>query len=114
MYKYSERPKTLAERRFKDDVLEELKGRRLTEVINLQQANSLIINKSQIGKIHKVLVEGTSKRSKDFMNGRNDHNTKVVFPKGNVQKCDFVMVKINDCTTATLLGDVVEILKPAQ
>ena len=114
MYKYSERPKTLAERRFKDDVLEELKGRRLTEVINLQQANSLIINKSQIGKIHKVLVEGTSKRSKDFMNGRNDHNTKVVFPKGNFKKCDFVMVKINDCTTATLLGDVVEILKPAQ
>ena len=114
MYKYSERPKTLAERRFKDDVLEELKGSRLTEVINLQQANSLVINKSQIGKIHKVLVEGTSKRSKDFMNGRNDHNTKVVFPKGNFKKCDFVMVKINDCTTATLLGDVVEILKPAQ
>jgi len=114
MYKYSERPKTLAERRFKDSVPEDIKGSRLTEVIDLQQANSLVINKNRIGKIYKVLVEGTSKRSDDFMNGRNDHNTKVVFPKGNFEKCDYVMVKINDCTTATLLGEVVEVCQPSK
>ncbi|HIP32364.1 MAG TPA: tRNA (N6-isopentenyl adenosine(37)-C2)-methylthiotransferase MiaB [Crocinitomicaceae bacterium] len=114
MYKYSERPKTLAERRYEDNVPEEVKGSRLTEVINLQQANALVINKKKIGKTYKVLVEGTSKRSDDFMDGRNDHNTKVVFPKGDFGKCDYVMVKINDCTTATLKGEVVEICKPSK
>ena len=113
MYKYSERPKTLAERRYDDNVSEELKGSRLTEVINLQQANSLELNKEMIGTIQKVLVEGTSKRSNDFMSGRNDGNTKTVFPSGEFSKGDYVLVKINDCTTATLLGDVTEVLKPS-
>ena len=113
MYKYSERPKTLAERRFEDNVPDEIKGTRLTEVINLQQQNSLEKNTAQIGKIHKVLVEGESKRSDDFMSGRNDHNTKVVFPKGESKKSDYVLVKITDCTTATLLGEIVEIVKPS-
>ena len=113
IYKYSERPKTLAARRFEDNVPEEIKGARLTEVIDLQQANSLVSNKKQIGRIHKVLVEGVSKRSEEHMSGRNDHNTKVVFPEGNFGKCDYVMVKITDCTTATLLGEVVEILTPS-
>ncbi len=114
MYKYSERPKTLAERRYEDNVPEEVKGSRLTEVINIQRDNSHIKNKQQIGKIHKVLVEGTSKRSDDFMSGRNDHNTRVIFPKGDFGVCDYVMVKLTDCTTATLLGEVVEILKPTK
>ncbi len=114
MYKYSERPKTLAERRYEDNVPEKVKGSRLTEVINLQQANALVINKKKIGKTYKVLVEGTSKRSDDFMDGRNDHNTKVVFPKGDFGKSDYVMVKIIDCTTATLKGEVVEVCKPSK
>ena len=112
MYKYSERPKTLAERRFDDNVPEVIKSSRLTEIINVQRNNSLIKNKLQIGKTHKVLVEGTSKRSEDFMSGRNDHNNRVIFPKGEFGVCDYVLVKITDCTTATLLGEVVEILKP--
>ena len=110
MYKYSERPKTLAERRFQDSVSDHIKGERLTEVINLQQAHSLESNKKQIGKIHKVLVEGVSKRSTEHMTGRNDHNTKVVFPKGNSINGDYVLVKIKDCTSATLLGQIIEII----
>lgn len=114
MYKYSERPKTLAERRFEDNVPEEVKGARLTEVIDLQRSNSAVKNKAQIGRIHKVLVEGTSKRSEEHMSGRNDHNTKVVFPMGDSKKGDYVLVKITDCTTATLLGEITEILEPAK
>lgn len=111
MYKYSERPKTLAERRYEDNVPDEVKGARLTEIINTQQANSLEVNQRQIGEIHKVLVEGYSKRSEDDMAGRNDHNTTVIFPKGNFGKCDYVLVEIKTCTAATLQGEVVEILK---
>lgn len=114
MYKYSERPKTLAERRFEDNVPEETKAKRLTEIIDIQRATGSLINQSQIGKIQKVLVEGTSKKSEDFMDGRNDHSTKVVFPKGDFGIRDYVMVKITDCTTATLLGEVVEVLKPSK
>ena len=110
MYKYSERPKTLAERRFQDSVPDTIKGKRLTEVIDLQQRHSLAANKKQIGKVHKVLVEGVSKRSNEHMSGRNDHNTKVVFPKGKSNKGDYVLVKIMDCTSATLLGDIIEIM----
>lgn len=112
MFKYSERPKTLAERRFDDDVPEEVKGRRLTEVINKQLEHSLLSNQKQIGKIDKVLVEGPSKRSEDFFCGRNGRNSMVIFPKGDLKKGDYVMVKINDCTSATLLGEVVEKCTP--
>lgn len=108
MYKYSERPKTLAERRFEDNVSEEDKGRRLTEVIDLQQKHSLAANKNHVGKIQKVLIEGRSKKSEDHLSGRNDHNVKVVFPKGNAKAGDYVNVKITDCTAATLLGEIVE------
>src|SRR5690606_13959367 len=83
MYKYSERPKTLAERRFEDNIPEEIKSARLTEVIDLQLSHAMASNKNQIGKIHKVLIEGFSKRSEDFLSGRNEYNTKTVFPKGN-------------------------------
>ena len=112
MYTYSERPKTLAERRFEDSVPEKTKSKRLTEIIDLQRSNSAKQNLKQVGKIHKVLIEGPSKRSEVHMSGRNDHNTKVVFPMENSKKGDYVLVKITDCTTATLLGEIVEILEP--
>ncbi|MFT5777945.1 MAG: tRNA-2-methylthio-N6-dimethylallyladenosine synthase [Crocinitomicaceae bacterium] len=114
MYKYSERPKTLAERRFEDNVPEEVKSARLTEIIDLQQVHSLERNKAYIGRIMKILVEGPSKREPEsYMSGRNEQNTKTVFPRGDFDKGSYVMVIINDCTAATLLGEVVEILQPA-
>ena len=114
MFKYSERPKTLAERRYDDDVSDEVKGRRLNEVIEKQLAHSLTSHKRQIGKRVKVLVEGKSKRSDEHMCGRDGRNSMVVFPVGNFDKGTYVMVEIKDCTSATLLGDVVEILEPTQ
>lgn len=108
MYKYSERPKTLAERRFEDNVPEEEKGRRLSEVIALQMQNSHEANQRALGKIFKVLIEGTSKKSKDEFCGRNDQNTMIVFPKGESKIGDFVMVKVKECTSATLIGEIVE------
>jgi len=105
MFKYSERPKTLAERRFKDNVDEKTKSRRLTEIIAIQQKHSLISNQNQIGQIQKILVEGSSKRSEDFLCGRNDKNCMVVFPKINCKKGEYVFVEINSCTSATLLGE---------
>ena len=112
MYMYSERPKTLAERKFKDDVPESIKASRLTQIIDKQRAYSLANNKKQIGKISKVLIEGYSKKSKDDMSGRDERNSVVVFPKGNFEKGQYVLVKIKDCTSSTLLGDVIEVCKP--
>jgi len=107
MFKYSERPKTLAERRFDDDVPEEVKGRRLNEIIEKQLAHSLKSNQKQIGTIQKVLIEGPSKRSEEHLCGRTGRNSMVVFPKGSYQKAQYVMVRIDDCTSATLIGEVV-------
>lgn len=107
MYKYSERPKTLAERKFEDDVPEEVKQRRLQEVIDLQQAHSLEIMQQQIGKTEVILVEKVSRRSDDQMVGRTDRNHKVVFDRGNAKVGDYLKVKITDCTSATLFGDVI-------
>ena len=104
MFKYSERPNTLAQRKYKDDVEEKIKSKRLTEIINLQQKHSLHNNKKQIGLIKEILVEGVSKKSKDFLFGRTTQNTVVVFPKENIQIGDFINVKISDCTSATLIG----------
>lgn len=114
MYKYSERPKTLAERRFEDNVPEDVKGKRLIEIIDLQQKHSLEHHQSKIGQIQKVLVEGPSKRSEEDMAGRNDENVRVIFPKGDAKKCDYVMVEITECTAATLKGRLVEILPPTK
>lgn len=110
MFEYSERPKTLAERKYEDDVPKEVKNRRLTEIIDLQREHSLLSNQKRIGEIHEVLVEGDSRRSEEEWVGRNTFNTKVVFPKvagREIKKCDYVMVKITDCTSATLLGELV-------
>lgn len=107
MYKYSERPKTLAERKFEDDVTEEVKQRRLQEVIDLQQAHSLEVTQEQIGKTEVILVENVSRRSDKQMVGRTDRNHKVVFDRGNAKVGDYLKVKITDCTSATLFGDVI-------
>ncbi|MFM7681538.1 MAG: TRAM domain-containing protein, partial [Bacteroidota bacterium] len=110
MFKYSERPKTLAERKFEDDVAEEVKGRRLNEVIEKQLKSSLLSNQRQIGTTQKVLIEGPSKRSEEHYCGRTGRNSMTVFPNNNFHKGQYVMVKINDCTSATLLGEVVSVL----
>jgi tRNA-2-methylthio-N6-dimethylallyladenosine synthase len=107
MFSYSERPKTLAERKYKDDVPQEVKNRRLTEIVNLQRGNSGIKTAQGVGKIHKVLVEGFSKKSEDMLMGRNSQNFVVVFPKGHYKKGDYVMVKATHCTTSTLIGEVI-------
>ena len=107
MFKYSERPKTLAERRYKDDVPEEVKGQRLNEIIEKQLAHSLASNQRMVGTIQKVLIEGNSKRSADHLCGRTGSNAMVVFPKENEEKGNYVQVRITDCTSATLLGEIV-------
>lgn len=107
MYMYSERPKTLAERKFKDDIPEEVKRERLTEIINLQQEHSLKAHKKLIGTVQEVLIEGLSRRSDQDQMGRNSGNVKVVFPKTDIQIGNYVKVKITDCTSATLLGEAI-------
>lgn len=107
MYTYSERPKTLAERKYEDDVPEEVKSRRLTEIIALQRANSLLSNEKQVGQIQEVLVESVSKKSADEFAGRNPFNARVVFPKKDVKAGDYITVKINSCTSATLIGEII-------
>ena len=108
MYKYSERPKTLAERRFEDDVPDDVKGRRLEEIINKQLKHSLILNERQIGSIHKVLIEGHSKRSTEDYCGRTGGNKMVIFPKSSIEKGSYVHVIISSCTSATLFGEIIE------
>lgn len=107
MFAYSERPKTMAERQFEDDVPEEVKKRRLTEIIDLQQIHSEQRTKAQVGKVHRVLIEHTSKRDEDKWMGRNTQNTVVVFPKGNHKPGEYVNVKVESCTKTTLIGVVV-------
>lgn len=104
MFKYSERPDTLAQKKLKDDVREDVKSARLKEIIDLQQQLSHKSNKKDIGKTFEVLVEGTSKKSKEFLMGRNSQNKVVVFPKETYAKGNYVHVKITGCTTATLIG----------
>ncbi|MEO6902721.1 MAG: tRNA (N6-isopentenyl adenosine(37)-C2)-methylthiotransferase MiaB [Bacteroidia bacterium] len=107
MFAYSERPKTLAERKFEDDVPEEIKKRRLQEVVDLQQKNSAERTKLGLGKIHRVLVERVSKKSVTELSGRNSQNSVVVFPKGNYKPGDYVNILVTACTSATLIGRAV-------
>ena len=107
MFAYSERPGTLAARKIADDVPEEVKKRRLTEIIDLQQAHSLYRTQAQVGNTVEVLIEGNSKKSDQEWMGRNSQNTVVVFPKEDYKIGDFVMVKITDCTSTTLIGKAV-------
>lgn len=107
MFSYSERPNTQAQRKLKDDVPEEIKKRRLQEIIKKQMKHSLIRNQEQIGKTHKVLVEGVSKKSENELFGRNSQNSVVVFPKENYQAGDYLMVEVSSCTAATLKGQAI-------
>ncbi len=109
MFFYSERPGTLAQRRYEDDIPEETKKKRLVEIVELQNRLSLQSNKKDIGKSFQVLIEGDSKRSKDHWTGRNSNNKVIVFPKENyeLKKGDYVNVGVKDCTQATLLGQIV-------
>ena len=106
MFIYSERPGTLAQRRYSDDIPEEIKKRRLIEIVGLQNRLSFESNQKDIGKTFKVLIEGDSKKSAGDWMGRNTQNKVVVFPKGNsnFKKGDYVMVIVMDSTQATLLG----------
>lgn len=105
MFYYSERPGTLAARKYKDDIPLETKKRRLDEIIAKQQQWSLARNQREIGRTHKVLVEGYSKRSKEDLQGRTSNNKVVVFPKKDFKKGDYVEVNIKDCTSTTLIGE---------
>jgi len=108
MFAYSERPKTLAERTYKDDVPEEIKKRRLQEIVDLQVKHSAERTKEGVGKVFRVLVEGVSKKSSEELYGRNSQNTVVVFPKKNYKKGDYVNVLVDNCTGGTLIGKAVD------
>ena len=109
MFFYSERPGTLAQRRYKDDIPEAVKKRRLQEIVEVQNRLSLESNKKDIGKTFEVLIEGDSKKSDSDWMGRSSQNKVVVFPKEdfNLKKGDYVEVTISDCTQATLLGKII-------
>lgn len=107
MFKFSMRPDTYAAKHLKDDVPDEVKGRRLEEIIKLQGEIALMNNKKDIGKTFEVLVEGTSHRSKERFFGRNSQNKVIVFDRGEVKAGEYVKVKVTDCTAATLMGEVV-------
>jgi len=109
MFAYSERGRTLAQRKYEDDVPEDVKKRRLSEIIEQQMNIQEELNKKEIGRRHLVLVEGTSKRSDEQLCGRTDTNKMVVFNRQeHIGKGDYVEVTITDCTSATLMGDVIK------
>jgi tRNA-2-methylthio-N6-dimethylallyladenosine synthase len=107
MFAYSERPGTPAEKKFNDDIPDEIKKRRLAEIIDVQRKHSELRNRQYIGKVEKVLVEGDSKKSSAHHYGKIDSNKVVVFEKKFEKKGDYVMVEITDCTSGTLLGHII-------
>ncbi len=107
MFAYSERPGTLAERKMHDDVTPEIKQQRLAEIVALQQKHSQYRTEQFVGKVVEVLIEKSSKKSDTHWSGRNPQSTVVVFPKEHYKIGDFVNVKVNTCTSATLIGDAI-------
>ncbi len=107
MFKYSQRENTLAAKKYIDDISEEIKTKRLNEIINIQQKLSLTSNKKDIGKTFEILVEGHSKKSTEKLYGRTSQNKVVIFDKKDFKPGDYVTVKITDCTSATLKGDII-------
>jgi tRNA-2-methylthio-N6-dimethylallyladenosine synthase len=107
MFTYSERPGTPAAKKYPDDVPDEVKSRRLSEIIDLQRKHSGIRNERLIGRIEKILVEGNSKKSDKHHYGKTDSNKVVVFPKGTEKIGEYVHVKVLSCTTGTLIGELV-------
>lgn len=108
MFMYSERPGTYAAKKFKDDIPPEIKKRRLQEIIQKQKELSWQRNQLDLNKVHKVLIEGTSKKSDEQLQGRNSANKVIVFPKENFKPGQYVNVLVTDCTSATLIGKAVE------
>jgi tRNA-2-methylthio-N6-dimethylallyladenosine synthase len=111
MFIYSERPGTLAAKRYTDDVPHEVKQRRLEEIVTLQNELSLASNKKDVGNVFEVLIEGNSKRSDAHWMGRNSQNKVIVFPKRTnetLKPGDYAMVNVHDCTQATLLGTLID------
>jgi len=108
MFYYSERPGTPAAKKYPDDIPLEVKTRRLNEIIVKQRAHSLQRNLLDVGKVHKVLVEGFSKKSEDFLQGRNSANKVIVFPREQYQKGQYVQVLVEKCTGGTLIGRAVQ------
>ena len=111
MFKYSERPGTPAAKKLIDNVDENIKSRRLSEIVELQQQHSLYRNKEKINNIVEVLIEKESKKSPNHWAGRNQQNSVVIIPKGKYKVGDFVNVKISNCTSATLIGEALEYSK---
>ena len=108
MYTYSERPGTLAAKRFEDDIPEDVKTRRFNEILKMQQASSLNRLEQHIGKIHRVLIDGFSKKSDQDFSGKTEHNITVVFPANeNNKRGDYVNVEVVRCTPATLIGQII-------
>jgi tRNA-2-methylthio-N6-dimethylallyladenosine synthase len=107
MFFYSERPGTLAAKKYSDDIPTDVKKRRLEEIIQKQNELSLKRNQKDVGKVHKVLIEGISRRSSEHLQGRNSANKVVVFPMGNKKKGEYVNVIVESCTGATLMGRAV-------
>lgn len=107
MYKYSERPGTMAARKFEDDVPEETKKRRLTEIVAAQRTHGAYRTSQFLGQTCEVLIERESKKNENEWSGRNPQSLVVVFPKENYKPGDFVLVKIKDCTSATLIGEAI-------
>ncbi|MDG2425290.1 MAG: tRNA (N6-isopentenyl adenosine(37)-C2)-methylthiotransferase MiaB [Flavobacteriales bacterium] len=107
MFNYSERPRTLAERKYEDDVPNEVKSRRLQEIIKLQSGHAGERTAAQVGRIYRVLAEGVSRKSENELFGRNTYNAVVVFERGDIQRGDYVFVRVTNCTRVTLLGEVV-------
>jgi tRNA-2-methylthio-N6-dimethylallyladenosine synthase len=107
LFKYSERPGTYAAKNLPDNISEKLKTERLNEIIALQNELSGISNQRDLGKTFEVLVEGFSKRSREQLFGRNEQNKVVVFPKGDAKIGQLRMIKVMDCTSATLLGELI-------
>ena len=107
MFTYSERPGTLAERKMEDDIPEDVKKRRFNEILQLQHKHCAYRTEQGLNKVVEVLIEKESKKSSQHWSGRNEHNTVVVFPKEYYKVGDFVNVKTNECTSATLIGEAV-------
>lgn len=107
MFHYSERPGTLAAKKLPDDIPLEVKKRRLDEIIKKQSALSVNRNKLDVGKVFEVLIEGPSRKSSDYLQGRNSQNKVVIFPKENKMKGQYVNVLIERCTQGTLIGKIV-------
>ena len=108
MFKYSERPGTYASKHLPDDVPEDMKIRRLNELIMVQNENSARANHAEVGNVREVLVEGPSKRSREQLCGRTEQNKMVVFDKGNHHIGEYVKVRITGSTSATLFGEAVD------